>query len=472
MPATNNSLYLKKTALDIQDIIKTQRSFFRTEATKDIKLRRSLLKSLRTEIQLRENEIVDVLTKDFRKPPFESFLSEFGIVLSDIDLAIKHLDRWSKPKRVRPSLLNFPSSDFIYKEPYGMVLIIAPWNYPFQLAISPLIAAIAAGNTVVLKPSELTPHTSRFVEGILSKVFDPSHVAVVQGGVSVATELLEQRWDYIFFTGSVPIGKIVAKAAAQHLTPVTLELGGKSPCIVDENIDVKLVARRIVWGKFLNAGQTCIAPDYLIVHSKIKTDLIEAIKNKILSVYGNDPEQSEDLARIINDRNLNRLTRTLENQTIIHGGQSNEATNYLAPTLIDEPDLQSDLMKDEIFGPILPILSFDQENEIDNIVRNFEKPLSLYVFSNDKKFSQRMIKRFSFGGGVINDTLVHFGNQRLPFGGVGESGIGAYHGRYGFDTFSHKKAIVRKGNWLDFPIRYAPYQGKLKVLKSFFKWLS
>jgi len=472
MPATNNSLYLRKTHLDIPKIIKNQRSYFRTEATKDIKFRKSLLKSLRSEVQLRENEIYDVLKKDFRKPTFESYLSELGIVLSDIDLAIKHLDRWAKPKRVRPSLLNFPSSDYIYSEPYGIVLIIAPWNYPFQLAISPVVAAIAAGNTVVLKPSELTLHTSNLVQDILSKIFEPSHVSVVQGGVSVATELLAKRWDYIFFTGSVPVGKIVAKAAAQHLTPVTLELGGKSPCIIDENVNIKLVVRRLVWGKFLNAGQTCIAPDYLIVHSKIKTDFIEALKNKITSVYGDDPEQSSDLARIVNGRNLDRLTKNIENETIIYGGQVNKETNYLAPTLIDEPDLQSDLMEDEIFGPILPILSYDNENDIDKIVMTFEKPLSFYVFTNNKKFSKRMIKRFSFGGGVINDTLIHFGNQRLPFGGVGASGIGAYHGRYGFDTFSHQKAVVRKANWLDIPVRYAPYKGKLKALKSLFKWMS
>ncbi|MBT8267142.1 MAG: aldehyde dehydrogenase family protein, partial [Bacteroidia bacterium] len=409
---------------------------------------------------------------DFNKPPFETYLSEFGIVMSEIDLFLKKIKSWTKPKRVLPALLSFPTSDFIYKDPYGTVLIIAPWNYPFQLAIAPLIAAIAAGNTVVLKPSELTPNTSQLVHDMVSKIFAPEHAIVIQGGIPIATELLSQRWDYIFFTGSVPVGKIVAKAAAEHLTPVTLELGGKSPCIVDDTVPINLVAKRLVWGKFLNAGQTCIAPDYLIVHSKIKYDLIEALKKRIISVYGANPESSPDLAHIVNSKNLDRLKHYLEGETILHGGGSNAQSNFLEPTLIDEPELDSAVMSDEIFGPILPILAYDDIEDIKVIVNQYEKPLSFYIFSNNKSFRTQLLKFFSFGGGVINDTLIHFGNKKLPFGGVGHSGMGAYHGKHGFDTFIHKKGIVKKGNWLDIPIRYAPYKGKMPLLKRLFKLLS
>lgn len=458
--------------MNVSEILNTQRIFFRSGKTRDLQFIRSCLKKLKAEIIDHEDAIFEALQKDFKKPPFESYLSELGIVISEIDLVIKHLNKWSRPKRVRPSLLNFPSQDYIYSEPYGAVLVIAPWNYPFQLSIAPLVAAIAAGNTVVLKPSELTEHTSELVEMIISKVFEEDHVSVVQGDAVVATKLLAERWDYIFFTGSVQVGKIVATAAAKYLTPVTLELGGKSPCVIDDNINVKLVAKRIVWGKFLNAGQTCIAPDFLLVNSKIKPSLIEALKNEIKTVYGEDPERSPDLARIINGKNLDRLSNLLKEETIIYGGQINIETNYLAPTLIDEPRLNGALMNHEIFGPILPILSYDSDSDIDNIIMNIEKPLAFYVFSNDRQFSKKMIDTYSFGGGAINDTLVHFGNHRLPFGGVGESGMGAYHGRLGFETFRHNKAIVKKGNWIDIPIRYAPYSGKLGALKSLLKWFT
>jgi aldehyde dehydrogenase (NAD+) len=458
--------------LSISELIKAQKAFFRTGKSRDRQFIKSCLRQLREEIIKNEDVIFDVLQKDFKKPPFETYLSEIGIVISEIDLILKNLNKWSRPKRVRPSLLNFPSQDFIYSEPYGSVLVISPWNYPFQLSIAPVISAVAAGNTVVLKPSELTTYTSQFVEKIISKVFKKEHVAVIQGDARVATELLAERWDYIFFTGSVPVGKIVAKAAADHLTPVTLELGGKTPCIVDKDINVKLVAKRIVWGKFLNSGQTCIAPDYLLVNSEIKSSLMKALKHEILAAYGEDPEQSEDFARIINAKNFNRLRLLMENKSIIYGGQFNAETNYLSPTLVDDPSLDSDLMTKEIFGPILPILSYSTEDEINDIIMNIEKPLAFYMFSNDRKFNKRLIKTYSFGGGVINDTLVHFGNHRLPFGGVGESGIGAYHGKLGFETFRHKKAIVKKGNWLDIPIRYAPYSGKLSSVKALFKWFS
>jgi aldehyde dehydrogenase (NAD+) len=334
-----------------------------------------------------------------------------------------------------------------------------------------LIAAVAAGNQVVLKPSELTPNTSVLISKIITEVFDKKHVEVIEGGVEISQQLLSQRWDYIFFTGSVAVGKIVFKAAAEYMTPVTLELGGKNPCIIDENCNVKLSAKRIVWGKFINAGQTCIAPDYILVSSKIKSKLVEALKDEITLAYGKNPEQSNDFPRIVNKKNWLRLQSFLENETIIFGGKTNASDNYISPTLLDESTLDSLVMQDEIFGPILPIISYHNEKEIESIITRYEKPLSLYVFSNNNKWATEMVKKYSFGGGCINDTIVHFSNNRLPFGGVGYSGKGAYHGKLSFDTFSHKKAIVNKGLWLDLSLRYAPYRTKLKGLKKILKWL-
>lgn len=457
--------------MSIPELLKQQQSFFKTLKTRDVNYLKSTLKSLKKEIELNEKNICDALAKDFKKPAFETFLTEIGVVISEIDLALKNISKWSKPKRVRPTLLNFPSSAYIYSEPYGTVLIIAPWNYPFQLTIAPLVAALAAGNTIVLKPSELTPHTSKLVEEILLKVFDENHVAIVQGGIPETTELLNQKWDYMFFTGSVPVGKIVAKAAAKHLTPVTLELGGKSPCIIDETVNIKLVAKRLVWGKYMNAGQTCIAPDYILVKPEVKSELIQHLVQEIEKAYTINPEQSNDYPRIINEKNLQRLQKMLVDENIVYGGKIDEHDNYISPTIIDSPSLDSEVMKDEIFGPILPILEFNTNEDIERVVSNYDKPLSFYVFSNNKTFTKQLLTKYSFGGGVINDSVIHFSNHRLPFGGVGESGIGAYHGRYGFDTFSHKKGIVKKGNWLDIPLRYAPYKGKLKPLKTMLKWL-
>ncbi|NNK83788.1 MAG: aldehyde dehydrogenase [Flavobacteriaceae bacterium] len=458
--------------MNISEILNKQSQFFDSEKTRNSSYLKALLKALRDEIVNREEDIYNALYKDFKKSKFETFLSEIGIVLSELDLAIKHIHKWSKPKRVKPSMLNFPSTDYIYSEPYGTVLIIGPWNYPFQLALAPAIAAITAGNTVVIKPSELTPNTSKLVEEILIKVFQKEHITVVQGGVQETTELLAQKWDYIFFTGSVPVGKIVAKAAAQHMTPVTLELGGKNPCIIDETVNLKLVARRLVWGKFVNAGQTCIAPDYLLVKTEIKTSLINHLIKEIENAYTENPEDSSDYPRIINSKNLERLTRMLSDSKIAYGGNINKADNYLSPTLIDEPSLDSDVMKDEIFGPILPILTYSNEADLKTIISCYEKPLAFYVFSKNKRFAKKLMSQYCFGGGTINDTMIHFGNHRLPFGGVGESGIGAYHGRLGFDTFTHQKAVIIKGNWLDIPMRYAPYKNKITQLKSMFKWLS
>ncbi len=453
-------------------LIEQQKLYFNTGATKDISLKKALLKKLKQEILHQEEAILKAIHQDFKKSYFESYATEIGIVITEINLFIKKLDSWSKPKVVMPSLLNFPSWSRIYNDPYGSVLIISPWNYPFQLAFSPLIGAIAAGNTVVLKPSELTPNTSAIIKIIIDNVFSANHVTVVEGGIEKAQELLAKRWDYIFFTGSVPVGKIIYQAAAQYLTPVTLELGGKSPCIIDESANIPLGAKRLVWGKFLNGGQTCIAPDYILIHYTKLEEFTQQLKVQINKAYGENPEESEDFPRIINQKNFDRLSKMIANQKIIIGGHVNPETLYIAPTVLENPPLNSEVMQDEIFGPILPIITFKNLNDINKVLLHFEKPLSFYVFSNNIKTAREFIKNYSFGGGVINDTLVHFANHRLPFGGVGHSGIGGYHGKNSYLTFSHQKGVTRRFNWLDIPTRYAPYTGKLKQVKQLFKYFS
>ena len=437
----------------------------------DINYRKQCLIKLLHAIEENENEIAKALYKDFKKSEFEAYLTETFIVISELKHIIKNINKWAKPKMVLPSILNFPSLDYVYKEPYGKVLIISPWNYPFQLAVSPAIAAIAAGNSVTIKPSELTPNTSALIEKIFSNLFEKSHVEVIQGGIETSQALLAKRWDYIFFTGSVNVGKIVAKAAANNLTPVTLELGGKNPCIIDKNCDLDIAAKRLVWGKFVNAGQTCIAPDYLIVEKSIKENLTQKLINEIEISYSINQQQSADYPRIINKKNWERLINFTKEQNLVYGGKHDENKLFLSPTLIDEPSLESPVMQEEIFGPILPILTYEHKNDIEQIVQKFEKPLALYVFSNDKKFSEELINKFSFGGGCVNDTLIHFANNRLPFGGVGFSGIGAYHGKLSFDIFSHQKAIVKKATWLDIKLRYAPYKNKIETIKKFVNWL-
>ena len=437
----------------------------------DIKYRKESLKKLLHVITKHEDAIIKALYDDFKKPAFEAVLTETNYVISDLKETIKNINSWAKPKRVSASFLNFPSSDFIYSEPYGNVLILSPWNYPFQLAMCPLVAAVAAGNTVTLKPSELTPNTAAILSKIIRETFDIKHVVAITGDATIAQNLLSKRWDYIFFTGSVAVGKIVAKAAAENLTPVTLELGGKSPCIVDETANLELSARRIVWGKILNAGQTCVAPDYILVHHKIKNTLVKFLIQEIEKALGTNPEVSPDYARIINLKNWQRQLSLLENQKILFGGQSNRDSLYLAPTLLDEPEMDSLVMQEEIFGPILPLISYQSKADVEKIILSFEKPLSLYLFSQNKSFIEEVLQKYSFGGGCINDTVIHLANNRLPFGGVGNSGMGAYHGKLSFDIFSHKKAIVKKGTWLDLPMRYAPYKDKLKSIKKLLKWL-
>lgn len=455
----------------IKDTLHSQQTFFQSQQTKDTSFRKDVLIKLKKELLSKETEIINALNKDFKKSEFESVMSETSIVLAELSHTIKKINKWAKPQSVMPSMLNFPSRDHIYKQPFGQVLIIAPWNYPFQLVLTPLIGAIAAGNTVVLKPSELTPHTSAIIATIIKNVFSPEHVTIIEGGVEVSQALLAEKWDYIFFTGSVSVGKIIAKSAAKNLTPTTLELGGKNPCIIDETANIKLAARRIVWGKFLNGGQTCIAPDYILIHKNVKNDFITAMQNEITKAYGNNPQASPDFPRIINEKNFDRLNDMLVGADCIIGGTTDKDDLYIAPTLVNEPALDSEIMKDEIFGPLLPIISYDSQSQCDEIISQYPNPLSLYVFSKRQDFARQIINLHSFGGGAINDTLIQFANPKLPFGGVGNSGMGAYHGKHNFDTFTHQKSITRHYNWLDIPFRYAPYKGKTGLIRFMLKWL-
>lgn len=455
--------------MNIDKIVQKQKSFFLSHKTKDISFRKDSLKKLLYEIKKKEKEIINAINSDFRKSEYETVMTETSVIISELNLTLRNIKKWSKPQKTLPSLLNFPSIAKIYKEPYGNTLIISPWNYPFQLAFAPLIGAIAAGNTVLLKPSEHTSNTSNIIRKIIENVFSPEHVSVIEGDASVSGKLLKIRWDYIFFTGSTSIGKIVAKAAAEHLTPITLELGGKSPCIIDESANLKLAAKRILWGKFINCGQTCISPDYILIHTSVKEKFITYFQQELRKAYGENPELSQDFPRIINSINFNRLRKMMEHKIIL-GGQINEKDLYISPTLIDEPELNSKVMQEEIFGPILPIISYSSISKIDKIVSQNDKPLAFYVFSKKKSFVNQMISKYSFGGGTINDTTVHFINHRLPFGGVGKSGMGSYHGKRSFNTFTHQKGIVFRANWLDIQTRYAPYKGKLKQLKTLMKF--
>jgi len=454
---------------NIVNVLTRQKQFFFTGKTKNITYRKEQLHKLRDLIIDNEKAIYEALKADFSKSPFETYLSENGYMIMEINQFVKKLKRWAKPKRLPSNLLNFPSSSFLMHEPYGVSLIIAPWNYPFQLAMGPLVGAMAAGNCAILKPSELAPATSALMKKLINDNFDDSYIHVVEGDAKVTQSLLAEKYDYIFFTGGTYVGKIIAAAAAKNLTPVTLELGGKSPCIVDGTMNMKLAARRIIWGKLLNNGQTCVAPDYIYVDQRYKNDLLSALKKEVITAFGENPENSEDLARIINMKHFNRIKALIPDSKVYYGGQSEEAELYIAPTILQDVNWGDDVMKEEIFGPLLPVLSYQDIEEVILQLQNKEKPLSLYVFSNRKSFVNKILNELSFGSGAINDTIIHYGNPYVPFGGVGQSGYGAYHGKHSFETFSHKKGIVKKGNWLDVPVRYAPFGSKLKWLKRLFK---
>ena len=454
-------------SLDIKATISRQRAFFATGKTKDYDFRVVQLNKLLKLIQANDKLILDAVYADLRKPAIEAYGSEVLVTLSEIKYALKHLKAWMKPQKVGTPINLFPSSSYIYTEPLGVALIVAPWNYPFALTIQPLIGAIAAGNCVILKPSEHTPNTSSAIAKIINTNFDSNFITAIEGGIETNQALLAERFDHIFFTGGTSIGRIVMEAAAKHLTPVTLELGGKSPCIVDETCDLEITAKRIVWGKFYNAGQTCVAPDYLLVQKSIKPALIQNLLECVKKSFGDNPQHSPDFARIVNERQFDRLMSLLDEGKILVGGQSDRSDRFIAPTIIDEISPSSKIMTDEIFGPILPILEYDQIEDAIAIVNSNSKPLALYCFTQNQKIQAQILQEVSFGGGCFNDTIMHLGNPELPFGGVGNSGMGGYHGKASFDTFSHRKSVLKNSFRFDLKWRYPPYTMSLETLKKF-----
>lgn len=418
-------------------------------------------------IEYHESNIEAALKKDLGKSDFESYATETGFVLEELKFIIKHLKSWAKPKKVPTPLAFFPGKSFIEPMPFGKVLVMSPWNYPFQLSFSPMIGALAAGNNVVLKPSEFTPAINEVIKKIISSCFTPAEVSVIEGGVEETKKLLENKFDYIFFTGSTEVGRSVMMKASETLTPVTLELGGKSPLFIHDGMDLHVAAKRCVWGKFTNAGQTCVAPDYVLVPFKHQQQFIELLKFYIKSFYTSEVEKSPDYGRIINDRHFTRLVSLIDKDKIAFGGFSKRATRYIAPTVLKDIDWNHEIMKEEIFGPILPVLPYVDENEALKFIQNRPKPLAFYLFSQDKAFTEKTLTDLCFGGACVNDTLVHLGNPHLPFGGVGASGMGSYHGKKSFETFSHYKSIYKRSSWMDIPVRYPPYKNKMKWLKLF-----
>lgn len=452
----------------IQDLIQSQRLFFTEHIAREIPFRLCALDRLQEGIRKYEPELTEALRNDLGKSAFESYASEIGLILREIKSAKKHLAGWSKEKKCPTPLFMAGSKSFVHPEPYGVVLIIAPWNYPVQLTLSPLIGAIAAGNCAIVKPSPDAPCTSDVLTRLIDECFESEYIAVTATDAHTTEMLLQERFDYIFYTGGVRFGKSVMEAAARHLTPVTLELGGKSPCIVDDDADLPVAARRIVWGKLLNCGQTCVAPDYLMVHSSIKDRLIDAIRQEIARQYGEDPRLSPDYPRIVNRRHIDRLLPLLKDGDIVCGGTADPDERYIAPTLIENVRPGSPLLTDEIFGPILPVIPFDDIDDCVEYINTHEKPLALYYFTQNKKRARYMIQHTSSGGVCINDTISHVVNSDLPFGGIGNSGIGQYHGRYSFETFSHPKSVVKTTTAFNIGLKFAPYAQKLRMLK---KWL-
>jgi|TARA_B110000438_G_scaffold64504_1_gene65003 aldehyde dehydrogenase (NAD+) len=456
----------------LKSIIDKQKNYFKSKKTLNIDFRIQKLKDLLNKIKTNEKEIELALFNDLGKSSGESYLTEIHFVYSEINIALKGIKKWVKRKSVRSNLINFPSSDYIIPEPLGNTLHISPWNYPFQLSIAPLIGAIAAGNTVLLKPSEYSVQTSQVLTKILNSVFDSGHVDVVVGGPKVASDLLEFKWDYIFFTGSIEVGKIVAKAAAVNLTPTTLELGGKNPCIIDETASIKVTAKRIVWGKFTNCGQTCIAPDFLIVNKKIKNSLIKELINQIIKTYSLDVVKCEEYGRIISEKHMKYLVSLIQNEKILHGGKFDMDNKFFEPTIVEIENLDSKIMENEIFGPILPIIEYEEFSEIDELIERYSHPLALYIFTNNTNFGKKFLESYPFGGGAINDTVLHIANDRLPFGGIGQSGMGKYHGESTFKTFSHFKPYISKPLWIDPPLRYPPFKNKINFLKKILKLIT
>lgn len=449
------------TQQEIQAILEKQRNYFATGATLPINARISALKKLQSYIKEHEQEISNALAADLGKSKFEGYMCEIGLVLGEISYMIKHTKKFARNEKKLSCPANYVASSFIKKSPYGAVLIMSPWNYPFLLTIEPLVDAISAGNTVIAKPSAYSPNTTKVIEKLINECFAPEYVAIVTGGRAENAHLLEQKFDYIFFTGSQTVGREVMRKAAEKLIPVTLELGGKSPCIVDKTANIALAAKRIVWGKFLNCGQTCVAPDYILCHESVKEKLIAELKKQIEAQFGKAPLENKSYGKIINQKHFDRVSSFIDKSKVVHGGATDAAAQRIEPTIMNNVTWEDAVMQQEIFGPVLPILAYKTEDEIFSTVNSRNKPLALYIFANDKKLAQKVLAQCSFGGGCINDTIVHLATNNMGFGGVGESGMGAYHGKIGFDTFSHKKSIVDKKTWIDVNLRYQPYS-KLK----------
>ena len=448
---------------EIKTIVEAQRAFFRSGETLSLKFRQRALCALSKAMKIWESRIAEALWKDLHKSYEEAYLTELSIVLGEIDSHLHHLKRWMLPKHVGTPVKMMPSRSKVMAEPLGCTLIMAPWNYPVQLLLNPLVGAISAGCTAVLKPSPYVPHTSKVLEAMIKETFRPEYIAVVQGNRDVNTALLAERYDLIFFTGSPQLGRTVMRAASENLTPVVLELGGKSPCIVDKDANIGMAARRIAWGKSLNAGQTCIAPDYLLVHEDVKEPLVAALKKEFACLLGPNPKEAKHFVRIVNERAFDRLVGYIEGADVVMGGDYDRSERYIAPTIIDHVDVDSPIMQEEIFGPIFPIVTFRTTDEAIHFVQEREKPLALYYFSESKQSIRKVLKHTSSGGTCINDTIMHIANEKLPFGGVGASGMKAYHGKESFRVFSHYRAVVTTTTRLDLPFRYMPYK--------FFKWV-
>lgn len=457
--------------MDIHEIVKKQRAFFHTGATLPVSFRLEMLKKLRAAVDRCEGKIGEALTADLGKSGYESFMCETGLVRGEISWMLRHTGRLAREHTVPTPLAQFAARSYYTFSPYGNTLIMSPWNYPVLLTLDPLACAIAAGNTAVVKPSAYAPATSALLAEMLRGCFPPEYVAVVTGGREENAALLEEKFDLVFFTGSQAVGREVLRHTAEHLTPAVLELGGKSPCIVDETAGLSLAARRIVFGKYLNCGQTCVAPDYILCHSSIKDRLVDALRREIRRQYGEDPLQNPNYGRIVNEKHFHRLLGLFDPQKAAVGGQSSPQTLQIAPTVLDAVAENDPVMREEIFGPILPILTFDRFEELYQRLAGKPKPLALYLFSNNRQRIREAMTRLQFGGGCVNDVVIHLATSAMGFGGVGESGMGAYHGRTGFETFSHSKSIVDKKTWIDLPMRYQPYERKLygKLLRIFLR---
>lgn len=456
------------TEQEINSLVNRQRKYFQTGATLPVSTRVSALRRLYDAISKHEKEINEALRKDLGKSGFESYMCETGMVLEELSYMLKHTPRFAREKRVRTPLAQFHSRSCQKPSPYGVTLIMSPWNYPFMLTLSPLADALAAGNTAVVKPSAYSPHTSDVILRILSQCFEPKYVTVVTGGRAENTCLLREHFDYIFFTGSQTVGKEVMRNAAEHLTPVTLELGGKSPCIVDQTANIKLAARRIVFGKYLNCGQTCVAPDYIYCHRSAKDKLVSEVKKQIQKQYGKQPLSNPDYGKIINEKHFDRILGLIDKKKVVHGGSSDRKALRIEPTVLDNVTFSDAVMQEEIFGPVMPILVFDSLDEVIRNVNAMPHPLALYLFTSDNAAAKKVTSRCGFGGGCINDTIIHLATTEMGFGGFGESGMGAYHGKIGFDTFSHYKSIVDKKTWIDLPMRYQPYRKMHEKMVRFF----